>query len=195
MGRPPRRHPPRLTAQYRGKTARYNPGRPPGLAVRFEITVPQDALGRPRKGFAARWSVPDCSTCWWMPRTGADGACSITSVAGRRPFACAPVAGRRRGGGMKDRGAGDGARFADTAAAGAAESRGRQFLRMGRLAPPGAARLRYPGERNGACRWLRPVRKSSDARIRAVRMSRGRGRRSRGIAGRRTRRPGSRVWR
>lgn len=60
---------------------------------------------------------------------------------------------------------------------------------------PGAARLRCPGERNGACRWLRPVRKSSDALIRAVRMSRGRGRRSRGTAGCRTRWPGSRIWR
>jgi len=58
------------------------------------------------------------------------------------------------------------------------------------LRPPGAARLGCPGERNGACRWLRPVRKSSDAPVRAVRMGRGRGRRrqlSRGTAGCRTR--------
>ena len=66
------------------------------------------------------------------------------------------------------------------------------------LLPPGAARLRCPGERNGACRWLRPVRESSDAPVRAVRMSCGRGRRgrqSRGAAGWRTRWPGSRIWR
>jgi len=44
------------------------------------------------------------------------------------------------------------------------------------LLPPGAARLRCPGKRNGACRWLWPVRESSDARVRAVRMNRGRGR-------------------
>jgi hypothetical protein len=89
----------------------------------------------------------------------------------------------RRGGGS--------AQFVSTAAVGAAVKRGLQSPRDAPgLLPPGAARLRCPGERNGACRWLRPVRKSSDAPIRAVRMSRGRGRRgrqSRGTAGCRTR--------
>jgi hypothetical protein len=77
-------------------------------------------------------------------------------------------------------------------------SASRRFPGCAGLLPPGAARLRCPGERNGACRWLRPVRKSPDAPVRAVSMSRGRGRRgrqSRGTAGCRTRWPGSRIWR
>ena len=58
------------------------------------------------------------------------------------------------------------------------------------LRSPGAARLRCPGEQNGACRWSRPVRKFSGAPIRAVRMSRGRGRR--GQQGLRAAGPGGR---
>jgi len=69
-----------------------------------------------------------------------------------------------------------------------------------RLLPPGGARLRCPGERNGAGQWLRPLRESSDAPVRAVGMgmSRGRGRRGpqgRGTAGCRNWWTGSRIWR
>jgi len=81
------------------------------------------------------------------------------------------------------------------AAAGAADKRGLQFGGMRRICGVG---LRCLGERNRACRWLRPVTKSADAPVRAVEMGRDRGRRgwrSRGIAVCRTRWPGSRIWR
>ena len=128
-----------------------------------------------------------------------DGACSITPVGGRHPLGGAPVVvGHRPRRRSDERRGGGGAQFAGTAAVGAAVKRGCSSPGYAGLRPPGAARLRCPGERNGACRWLRPVRESSDAPVRAVRMSRGRGRRGRqgrGTAGCRTRWPGSRIWR
>ena len=135
---------------------------------------------------APRWSAPDTSTRWRTPAYWGlvrDGACSITAVAGRHPLAGAPVdLGRRRGGGVTNVVEAAAHNSSAQAAAGAAEQCGPQFRGMCWVCPRprrGQTRLRCPGERNGACRWLKPVRESSDAPIRAVRMSHGRGRRGR----------------
>ena len=157
--------------------------------------------GRPYRlvmhGSPPRWSAPDGSTCWRTPAHRC-GTAPVRSRQWRRrhpPVGAPVVMGRRRGGGVTN---------LVEAAARNSPARLRSARRRSAgcgsrdvpgLLPPGAARLRCPGERNGACRWLRPVGKSSDALIRAVRMSRGRGRRSRGAAGCRTRWPGSRIWR
>ena len=130
--------------------------------------------GSPQK-IRARWQHV-------LADTGAlvrDGACSIMPVAGE-----APIGGRSRSRGppvrrrIDERRGGGGARFVGT---GCRRRGGEARAAVPRdapgLPPPGAVRLRCPGERNGACRWLRPMRKSSDAPIRAVRvrMSRGGG--------------------
>jgi len=169
----------------------------------YRIAVSRTGGRRYRLVMPARPQMLRARLQHMLADTGAlmrDGACSITPVAGRHPPVGAPVVvGRRQGGGVTN--------LVEAAAHNSSGVRGGRRGGEARAAvprhvlgllPPGAVRLRCPGERNGACRWLRPVRKSSDALIRAVGMSCGRGRRgrqSRSAAGCRTRWPGSRIWR